>query len=126
MPNGKGFIDCRYCVYAWPTDENWPIQTGSTVKCLYHQQQLPKPTEAGAHRFCINLQANELWFSEQGGMHIYWPFLQQAARFGAELEPGMLYEYHVQLAESLRPLKLLREPDFDNRGWKQIDGEPQR
>lgn len=123
MPNGKGFLDCRYCVYALPTDNEWPISFDSSIKCLYHQRELPDATEQGAHRFCINVQPNELWYSEQGGMHIFFPFLQQAARFGAELEPGLLYEYQVPLKDSLKPLHRLREPDYENRSWKAIESE---
>ena len=122
MPNGKGFIDCRYCVYAWPVDK-WPILFGSRVKCLYHQQELPQPTDSGEHRFCISIQANETWFSEEGGMHIYFPFLRQVARFGAELEAGMLYEFQTQVQASLKPLAQLREPDYQNRTWKPTKGE---
>ncbi len=104
-------------------DDKWPILFGSRVKCLYHQQELPQPTEPGDHRFCINIQANETWYSEQGGMHIYNPFLRQVARFGAELEAGMLYEFETQFPKSLKPLALLREPDYDNRSWKPKQGE---
>ena len=123
MPNGKGEIDCRYCVYAWPANDNWQVIFGSDINCLYHQQKIPKPSTGHEHRFCSNVHANELWFSEQGGMHIYWNFLVQAARFGAELEPGMLYEYSEQSAKGLKPLKRLRVPDFDNRKWKMVKGE---
>jgi hypothetical protein len=56
-------------------------------------------------------------------MHIYFPFLRQVARFGAELEAGMLYEYQTQVPESLKPLAQLREPDYQNRTWKPIKGE---
>ena len=121
MPNGKGFIDCRYCVYAWPENDQWPVLFGGPVKCLYHQKSLPNPSEGTQHLFCINIIVNELWYSEQGGMHIYFPFLRQTARFVAELEPGVLYEYHCQLASSLKPLATLRKPDYEKRGWKQSD-----
>ncbi len=57
-------------------------------------------------------------------MHIYWPFLRQAARFGAELEAGMLYEYTTQDSEGLNTLSQLREPDYENRTWKPVKGKP--
>ena len=134
MPNGKGFIDCYYCVYASPVDDSWPFLMGSRVKCLYHQQELPNPKEEGNHRFCLSIQANETWYADQNGMHIFSPFLRQVARFGVELEPGMLYEFQMHITESLKPLALLREPDYQNRSWKvkqegeQDDGanDPQR
>jgi hypothetical protein len=119
MPNGKGFIDCRYCVYSRPEDGKWPILFGGAVHCLFHEKSLPKPSEGTQHRFCINIIANEQWYSEQGGMHIFFPFLRQVARFGAELEPGILYEYHCQVATSLKRLASLREPDYKKIGWKE-------
>ena len=123
MPNGKGFIDCRYCVYAWPSDGHWPVD--EKIICLYHQQNLPETRSPGAHRFCINIQPNETWFSEYRGLHIFFPFLQQVARFGAELEPGVLYEYEDQCPESLATLKKLREPDYECRSWKPIASNDQ-
>jgi hypothetical protein len=92
MPNGKGFIDCRYCVYAWPEGDKWPILFGGPVRCLYHQLPLPAPSKGSEHRFCINIVANGQWYGESSTAHIFSPFLRQAARFGAELEPGILYE----------------------------------
>ena len=121
MPKGKGFIDCRYCVYAWPENGEWPILFGGPVRCLYFQKSLPEPSVGTQHRFCINIVANEQWYSEQGGMHVFNPFLRQVARFGAELEPGILYEFHPQVATSLKPLAILREPNYETRGWKQTD-----
>ena len=120
MPNGKGFIDCRYCVYAWPEDGKWPICFGGPIRCMYHEKSLPKPSslEGTEHRFCLSIVANEHWFSEQAGSHIFNPFLSHVARFGAELEPGVLYEYHPHDAGSLKQLALLREPDYEKKGWK--------
>jgi hypothetical protein len=121
MPNGKGFIDCRYCAYAWPEDDQWPLCFGGPVRCLYHRRSLPPPSEGTQHRFCINIVANEYWFGESSGLHLFSPFIRQVARFGAELEPGVLYEYQPQNAGSLRALAKLREPDYENRSWKNID-----
>lgn len=118
MPNGKGFIDCRYCVYARPENGEWLILFGGPVHCLYHQKSLPAPSGGIEHRFCINIIANEQWYSEQGGSHIFFPFLRQVARFGAELKPGILYEYGYPNAGSLKQLAVLREPDYHKQGWK--------
>ncbi len=117
MPNGNGFIDCRYCVYARPEDGKWTILFGGPVHCLYHQKSLPKPSD-GDHRFCINIITNEQWYSEQGGGHIFFPFLRQVARFGVELEPGILYEYSLLPGSSPKRLASLREPNYKTGGWK--------
>ena len=56
-------------------------------------------------------------------MHIYFPFLRQVARFGMELEAGMLYEYETHDADSIKSLRQLREPDYERRSWKPPIGE---
>ena len=119
MPNGKGFLDCRYCVYARPV-EGWPILFDSRVRCLFHQKELPQVTEDGWHRLCINFQANETYYSESPSYHLFTPPVRQFARFGAELEPGVLYEYSYAKPKDIRKLCVLRLPDYHKFGWKDV------
>ena len=119
MPNGKGFLDCRYCVYAYPV-EGWPMLSGSRVKCLFHQKELPQPSEAGAHRLCISFQASETYYSESPSTRLFFPPVRLFARFGTELEPGVLYEYAYPSAKSIRQLCVLRLPDYQKTGWKDV------
>jgi hypothetical protein len=120
MPNGKGFLDCRYCVYAQPIDGG-PLLFGSKTYCLFHRCELPQPKIVGAHRFCIHFQASELYFAEAFLGAMFRPIASQFARFGAELDPGVLYEYGSVSARMLPhpvdALATLRKPDYHNRTW---------
>lgn len=119
MPNGKGELDCRYCVYARRNDGEWPVLVGSSIRCLFHEQELPVGEEP--YRFCTHFKTNDFWYSEQYGMHELFPMFHQIARLGAELEPGMLYSYVPGIPDSLGPLKRLRIPDFKERIWRKCD-----
>ena len=123
MPNGKSMLDCRYCVYAHSPEHKWPILVGSRITCLYHRTELPAP-KCHAHRFCINIQANDYWYSEQFGAHMFFPFMRQVARFGMELEAGVLYEYIDQIPGGAKHLAVLRVPDLEHKTWKEANGEP--
>ncbi len=116
MPNGKGFLDCRYCVYAYPLD-GWPILFGSRLNYLYHQKELPQATEPGGHRLCIHFQASETYYAESPLTGLFSPPSRQFARFGVELEPGVLYEYPYPMPQHIRKLCVLRVPDYRNVRW---------
>ena len=123
MPNGKGFLDCRYCVFAWPLDGKWPLLFGSQTRCQFHQSDLPAATSPGNHRFCIHFQPSELFFSESR-LTIFRPVAAQFARFGAELSPGVLYEYGAlsarQYPKPVQQLAVLRLPDYEHLSWKPV------
>jgi hypothetical protein len=119
MPNGKGQLDCRYCVYARPTDGDGPPLVGSSIKCLFHEQELPAGRQS--YRFCIHFQANNLWYAEGYGFYSFFPIFVQIARLNSDLEPGMLYCYECGIPNSVEPVRRLRVPDFENLTWNPAD-----
>jgi len=121
MPNGKGFLDCRYCVFAWPLDGKWPLLFGSRTRCMFHQSDLPSVTAPGHHRFCVHFQPSELFFSESP-LTMFRPIAAQFARLGAELAPGVLYEFnhYSKPPQTVQQLAVLRIPDYQDRCWKPV------
>jgi len=115
MPNGKGALDCSYCVHfdgcAYPKD------FGQERLCRFHESILPKPKIDSNNRICGNFEPNEDYRIDN-------PFAQfftsarRFAWFGVDLEPGVLYEFCYNEPPKITKSAVLRVPDYHNGGWR--------
>ena len=96
MPNGRGFIDCSYCVYWRGLPRPYSPDTGPGV-CVFHRKRIPE-LEPGMHRLCRNFKPTTEyrrligWYVSADGHVYHLPLAQRLRAFGF-LAPGYLYTY---------------------------------
>ena len=116
MPNGKGQLDCSYCRYFDGT--GYPDGFGEQRVCSFHQVTLPKAQDARHNRICCHFDATET-FQSHIGFERFSTVVGRFARFGHELEPGVLYEFPYPNPQAIQKTAVLRVPDYDNDTWGQ-------
>jgi hypothetical protein len=109
MGNGRGKIDCVYCVHFAGSDQH------ESASCRFHGAALPA---SELNRICCHFQASALLSQEGGARTLFAPVARQFGWFGADLEPGVLYEFMYNDPPSIKKLAVLREPNYDTWGWK--------
>jgi hypothetical protein len=114
MPNGKGSIDCSYCVHF--DGEGYPDGWTEERRCKFHQTMLPKPSSEHLNRFCCHFEPNQTYCEDNLGMQFF-PVVRRFAWFGIDLEPGVLYEFPYPAPHEAKKLAVLRIPDFQNIRW---------
>lgn len=115
MPNGRGSLDCCYCVHFEGT--GYPDGHGEERRCHFHQTVLPKATADYLNRICCHFDPNET-YELHNGLGQFAPLVRRFAWFGVDLEPGVLYEYSYPHPPSIAQLKVLRIPDYENDTWQ--------
>ncbi len=114
MPNGKGSLDCCYCVHF---DANgYPDGHGAERLCRFHQTVLPKGKVEHHNRICGNFQPDELYYAHNPNRQ-FCPLLRKFAWFGIDLEPGVLYEFGYNQPKGITKSAVLRIPDHHNDTW---------
>lgn len=115
MPNGKGSLDCSYCVHF--DAPGYPEGHGEERLCRFHETVLPKPKAEYKNRICANFEPSELYFAHNPSRQFF-TLARRFARFGIDLEAGVLYEFGYNQPENITKTAVLRIPDFQNRTWK--------
>src|ERR1043166_4750918 len=115
MPNGKGSLDCCYCVHF--DAQGYPDGHGEERLCRFHGVRLPKAKVEYHNRLCGNFEPNELYFAHNP-LRQYFPLARRFAWFGKDLEPGVLYEFAYNDPPGISKSAVLREPDYERHGWK--------
>ena len=95
MPNGRGAIDCSYCVYWRGLPRPYSPDTGPGV-CVWHRMRIPQ--FGSEHRVCRIFKPTteyrrliSCYVSAEG--HVYhWPLAQRMHEFGF-LAFGYLYTF---------------------------------
>ena len=118
MPNGKGTLDCCYCVHF--DSDGYPGGHGEERLCRFHQTMLPKAKADYKNRLCGNFEPSELYFAHNP-LRQYFTLARRFAWFGKDLEAGVLYEFGYNDPPGITKLAVLRIPDFDNGTWKRPD-----
>ncbi len=119
MPNGKGVLDCSYCVYF--DSQGYPDGHHEERLCRFHEAVLPKTKLPYHNRICCNFEPNST-YREHDPIPQFIPLARKFAWFGEDLEPGVLYEFSQYHPPGIRALAILRVPDYPNRGWKKPNG----
>lgn len=117
MPNGKGSLDCCYCVHF---DGTYPEGHGQERLCRFHQTIVPKGKDPTNNRLCGNFTANEIYYAHET-WHQFFPLARRFAWFGIDLEPGVLYEFCYNVPKEIVKSAVLRIPDYHNGTWKMPD-----
>ena len=100
MPNGRGQIDCCYCVHFESVYEgaNAMYEEGY---CKFHKTEIPSTLPSWNHRICIDIEPNK--FFEKYLQ--YNPLEQRFGWFGKELEKNVLYEFYYNNPSEIKILK---------------------
>src|SRR6266446_7391128 len=112
MPNGKGSLDCSYCIHFDGT--GYPDGHAEERLCRFHQTVLPKPKVEYHNRICGNFKPNELCFAHNPSRQFF-PLARRFAWFSTDLDPGVLYEFCYNTPSAISKTAVLRIPDYQNR-----------
>jgi hypothetical protein len=119
MPNGKGSLDCSYCVHF--DAKGYPDGHGEARLCRFHQTVLPKAKVESNNRICGNFEPSELYFAHNP-LRQFFPLARRFAWFGIDLEPGVLYEYCYNQPSGITKSAVLRVPDYHHDNWTKPTG----
>lgn len=121
MPNGKGSLDCCYCVHF--DGSGYPDGHGEERFCSFHQVVLPKAKINYNNRVCCHFEPNQA-YHQHVGLRQFFPLARRFAWFGIDLEPGVLYEFCYNQPPGITKSAVLRIPDYQNNSWmKPSDSE---
>src|SRR5262245_56260568 len=98
MGNGRGKIDCVYCVHFAGSDQH------EEARRDFHGTRLP-PSDL--NRICCHFEANALLADDSGTGGLFAPAARQFGWFAADLEPGVLYEFMYNDPPSVKKLAVL-------------------
>jgi len=115
MPNGKGSLDCCYCVHF--DAKGYPDGHGAERFCHFHQSVVPKAKTESNNRLCGNFEPSEVYYADNP-LRQFFTLACRFAWFGKDLEPGVLYEFSYNHPPSIVKSAVLRLPDFQNNTWK--------
>ena len=104
MPNGKGQMDCCYCVH-WQNE--WDGYDGAYEQgfCTLYQAEIPSTLPDWIHRICVDFAPNR--YFEKYLIPNSLP--QRFAWFGIELQKGVLYGFHYNAPTEIKRLKELQQ-----------------
>lgn len=100
MPNGKGQIDCCYCVYFESEYEGSDAMYDEGF-CKFHKSEIPSTLPQWNHRICAAFETN-VFFEKYLK---YNPLRERFEWFGKELEHEVLYEFQYNDHKSIKKLK---------------------
>jgi hypothetical protein len=120
MPNGKGVLDCSYCIHF--DGQGYPDGHFEERKCRFHQTVLPKTKLPYHNRICCHFEPNETYKQHESSLSQFMTLARKFAWFGEDLEPGVLYEFSQYHPPGIRALAVLRVPDYQTRGWNKPSG----
>ena len=115
MPNGKGSLDCCYCVHF--DAQGYPDGHGEERYCRFHETKVPKARVEYQNRICGNFVPNEAYFAHNPSPQFF-TLARKFAWFGIDLEPGVLYEFCYNQPPEIKKSAVLRIPDYQKMGWK--------
>ena len=100
MPNGKGQIDCCYCVNFQSEFEGSDAMYEKGF-CKFHQSEIPSTLPEWNHRICVDFSANR--FFEK---YLRYNSLDERFEwFEEDLEKNILYEFHYNDHKDIKKLK---------------------
>ena len=104
MPNGKGSLECCYCIH-WRGAYRGCDGAYEEGFCAYHQSTLPSTLSSWGHRVCSEFKPDLSYEKDS-------PFISAEERFswfGKRLEEGILYCFHYNQPFSIEEIKKLSE-----------------
>lgn len=100
MPNGKGQIDCCYCIYFESEYEGSDAMYEKGF-CNFHKAEIPSLLPTWNHRICKNIELNKHY-----DFHLQFVFLEKRIQmFETILEEKVLYEFPYNVLSEITKLK---------------------
>lgn len=100
MPNGRGQIDCSYCVY-WQGEYEGGDGVCEKGFCKLHKSEIPSTLTDGSHRVCKDFEPNR--FFEK---YIQYNSLEERFKgFERGLEKNVLYKFPYNAPYLIEKLK---------------------
>jgi hypothetical protein len=100
MPNGKGQIDCCYCIHFRSKYEGSDAMYDEGF-CKFHRSEIPSTLSSWNHRICVDFEPNKFFEN-----YLQYNSLEQRFNwFGKELTKNVLYEFHYNDLNGIRKLK---------------------
>lgn len=109
MPNGKGSLDCYYCIHYGGTT------MGERAECSFHRVVLKK---TAYERICCHFEAHQRYWDDNS---IFSPPARKFSWLGADLEPGILYEYGYNDPRTIVRTTAMRIPDYQKNEWTRAE-----
>jgi hypothetical protein len=107
-------LDCCYCTHF--DGAAYPDGHAEERLCRFHETVLPKPNVEFNNRICGNFQPSDLYFTHNP-LRQFATGARRFAWFGADLEPGVLYEFSYNDPLGVTKSAVLRVPDYQNDTW---------
>ena len=117
MANGKGSLDCNYCIHL----ERYPEGSSEEGLCKFHEVILPPPNTKYDNRICCHFEPNAS-FHRDNPFPQFMPLARQFAWFGIDMEPGVLYEFQYNQPPGITKTSVLRVADYASGTWKKPNG----
>jgi hypothetical protein len=94
----------------------YPDGHGEERLCRFHQTVLPKAKADYKNRICGNFEPNQAYYADNP-LRQYFTLARRFAWFGADLEPGVLYEFGYNDPPGITKSAVLRIPDYHHDTW---------
>jgi hypothetical protein len=119
MPNGKGTLNCCYCVHYENSGKFFP-SFGIQGFCRFHKKDIPLPKGEYMNRICCHFEANNDYWLDNPGK--FCPPARIFAWFGIDMKPGALYAFDHDDPKSIKETAVMKEPDsFIDESLKRVD-----
>jgi hypothetical protein len=104
MPNGKGSLECCYCVH-WQGEYQGYDGAYEEGFCGFHQTTLPSTESTWTHRICSKFEPNTFFVKDTRDISLAMRF----GWFGIKLEDGVLYGFSYNQPDKIQKIKNLSE-----------------
>ena len=127
MPNGKGALECCYCIHY---KGQWSGYDAAHEPgfCTYHNAALPGTTDTHLNRICCNFSSNDDYdkhnplFESDGRLKRISPE-ERFSWFKTPLKAGMLYVFLYNVPASLKEFGKLRI-EYERKRVAELQGGP--
>jgi hypothetical protein len=124
MPNGRGALECCYCVHWQAADGKSGYGPGclGAGRCSHWKVEIPAAEPPGSHRICADFSPNEDYERhnrprmEYRGQTTTESVRQRISWFGIDLKPGVLYVFSYNNPPGLRAMMQLTRDETEAAG----------
>ena len=103
MPNGKGSLECCYCVH-WRGEHQGYAGAYAEGFCAHHDAPVPSTLPKWGHRVCSEFSPNDFFKRDSSRISVE----ERFARFGIKLKPGILYVFGYNTPKEIKELVELK------------------
>lgn len=102
MPNGKGSLECCYCVH-WQGEHQGYDGAYEEGFCGFHRSALPSTVNTWMHRICSKFEPNAFFVKDTRTVSLE----ERFAWFGRKLKDGILYGFSYNQPDKVEEIKKL-------------------